>query len=117
MHVSRDEDIIVVNYLEGADIDVEIKKEMHEAYLKITSGVPHLFLFEAQGNFWLSRDAREYAAAIEPKQPFKAVAIVAKTLAYLILAYFYAKFYKPIMHYRVFKNREDALKWLKEHES
>lgn len=115
MHIIRGENVIVVTYLDGADIDIEIKKEMHQAYLQMTAGKPYLFLFDAEGTFWITREAREFAAKEEDHLPFKAVAVVAQTLGYRILADFYAKFYKPKKPYGVFKNREDALKWLSEH--
>lgn len=114
VHIIRGENIIVVTYLDGADIDIAIKKEMHAAYQQITAGKPHLFLFEAAGTFWITREAREYAAQQEIHLPFKAVAVVARTLGYRILADFYARFYKPKMPYGVFKNSDDARKWLLE---
>lgn len=106
--------IVHVVYLDGADIGLEIKREMHHAFLEITNGKKMPFLYTNKGSFWISKDAREYARKIETRQPFVAVAYVAPSLAIRLMADFYGKFYKPEVPYKVFGNEDDALEWLKE---
>lgn len=106
--------IVYVVYDDGADVGIEIKKEMHQSYLKITGGVKMPFLFTNKGAFWIAKDARDYARKIEPKQPFTAVAYWAPTLGIKLMAEFYGKFYKPEKPYKVFGNEADALEWLKQ---
>lgn len=106
-------DVVYVTYLESAEIDALIKQEMHEVFLRVTGGVKHRFLFEAEGGLWFTREGREYAASIEEKQPFLAVAMVAESLAFRLIADFYRRCYKPKVPYRVFKRKEDALEWLR----
>ncbi|TND07792.1 MAG: hypothetical protein FD123_2943 [Bacteroidetes bacterium] len=86
---------------------------MHEVFLRITGGEKHPFLFESEGSLWYTREGREFASHIEHKQPFLAVAMVAESLAFRLIADFYGRFYKPKMPYKVFKTREEALDWLK----
>lgn len=109
--------IVFVIYRDGADIGMEIKREMHQAFLEITGGMKMPFLYTNRGSFWISKDAREYARKIEPQQPFLAVAYVAPNLAIRLMADFYGKFYKPEVPYKVFGNEDDALEWLKTYSS
>lgn len=113
VEIRLDDGIIHVLYLDHAEITVEIKKEMHEIYMHITGGKKHPFVFGAAGSIWFTKEAREYASEIEPKQPFLAVAMFAPTLGYRLMAEFYGKFNKPIAPYRVFKDMEEAINWLK----
>lgn len=105
--------IVHVRYLEHAEVTVGIKKEMHEIFLHVTGGKKHPFLFGAIGSIWFTKGARDFASEIEPKQPFLAVAMFAPTLGYRLMAEFYGKFNKPIAPYRVFKDMDEAVKWLK----
>lgn len=106
--------IVYVVYDDGADVGIEVKQEMHQAYLKITGGNKLPFLFTNKGAFWIAKDARDYARKIEPQQPFSAVAYWAPSLGIKLMAEFYGKFYKPEKPYKVFGTEEDALEWLKQ---
>lgn len=106
--------VVYVAYDDGAEVGRELKKEMHSAYLKITGGTKMPFLFTNKGAYWITKDARELARKLEPKQPFKAVAYWAPTLGIRLMAEFYGKFYKPEIPYKVFAKEEEALVWLKQ---
>lgn len=113
--ISLDSDGIVhVMYISNSDIDIKDKKEHHEAFQKLTGGVKHPFLIKAGTNVTFTKEARDYGSKMEPLQPFLSFAIVANTTAYRLLANFYFQFHKPAMPYKVFRNEQDALKWLKE---
>ena len=107
-----DEGIVNVVYLDGAEITPSIKEEMHHIFMEITGGVKHPFVFESEGSLWYTREGREYAREIEPKQPYLAVAMIAPHLGFRLLAEFYARIYKPEVPYKVFKTRNEALIWL-----
>jgi hypothetical protein len=113
VEIWQDDGIIHVLYLDHAEITIEIKKEMHEIYLHVTEGKKMPFLFGSMGSLWFTRDARDFAVEIEPKQPFLAVAMFAPTLGYRLIAEFYGKFSKPLTPYRVFKDMDEAMSWLK----
>jgi hypothetical protein len=106
--------IVYVVYDDGADVGIEVKREMHQAYLRITGGKNMPFLFTNKGAFWIAKDARDFAKKIEAKQPFLAVAYWAPTLGIKLMAEFYGKFYKPEKPYKVFGKEADALDWLKQ---
>jgi hypothetical protein len=105
--------IVNVLYLDHAEVTVEIKKQMHEIYMQITGGKKYPFLFASAGSIWFTKEAREYASEIDPQQPFLAVAMFAPTLGYRLIAEFYGKFSKPSTPYRVFKEMDEAVAWLK----
>lgn len=105
--------IVNVLYLDHADITPEIKHEMHLIFIEITLGKKHPFLYQSEGSLWYTKAARDYAYEIEPKQPFLAVAMFAPTLGYRLIAEFYGRFYKPAVPYKVFKEKPDAIEWLK----
>jgi hypothetical protein len=105
---------VFVTYLDGAEISVEKKAEMHEAFLKITGEEKHFFVFESAGSLWYSKEAREYSRSIEHKQPYRAVAMVAPQLGFRLLSEFYARIYKPEVPYLVVKTVQDAEKWFSE---
>ncbi|MEO5645355.1 MAG: hypothetical protein ABIQ40_06765 [Bacteroidia bacterium] len=105
--------IVNVLYLDNAEVTVETKKEMFEVYKDITKGKKHPFLFSAAGSIWFTKEARDFASEMESLQPFLAVAMFAPTLGYRLMAEFYAKFNKPAIPYKVFKEKEDAIRWLK----
>lgn len=111
------EGVVNVVYDDGAEVGRELKREMHEAYLRITNGRKMPFLFANKGAFWITKDARDYARKIEPKQPFSAVAYLAPALGIRLMAEFYGKFYKPEVPYKVFATESDALTWLKQFSS
>lgn len=115
VEISIRQGVVYVLYADGAEVSREIKHEMHSAYLKITGGTKMPFLFTNKGAYWITKDARELARKLEPKQPFKAVAYWAPTLGIRLMAEFYGKFYKPDIPYKVFATEPEALDWLKQY--
>jgi hypothetical protein len=105
--------IVNVLYLDHAEITKEIKHEMHLIFVEITKGKKYPFLFSSAGSLWYTKEGREYANKIEPRQPFLAVAMFAPTLGYRLIAEFYGRFYKPLTPYEVFREKEEAVRWLK----
>lgn len=116
VEISVRDQVVYVVYEDGAEVGIELKREMHEAFLQITGGEKMSFLFMNKGSFWIAKDAREYARKIEAEQPFKAVAYSAPNLAVRIMAEFYGKFYKPESPYKVFTTEHEALRWLQQFE-
>lgn len=114
VEIWMDDGIVYVLYLDHAEVTIEIKKEMHQIYLHITGGKKHPFLFSAIGSIWFTREARHYAAELDPQQPFSAVAMYAPNLGYRLIAEFYGKFNKLMAPYRVFKDMDEATTWLKQ---
>ena len=113
VQVSVSNGVVIVAFNDGAEIGIEIKRELHEVYLRITGGRKMPFLFTSGDTLWISKDAHEFERKIEQAQPQSAVAFVATSLVARLLADFYLKFYKPGIPYRVFTVKDDAEEWLR----
>ncbi len=50
---------------------------------------------------------------MENRSPVAATAVIVNSVPYTLIANFYLKFNKPKHPYKVFKNRNEALAWLK----
>lgn len=109
----RKDDIVHVVFKEDAVLDTTLQLEMLDKYIEITKGVPHLFIFDAMLGVEITKEARENASNLETKAPIIAGAIIAKTLAYKMIANFYIKFNKPKHPYKVFNDFNKAVEWLK----
>jgi len=72
----------------------------------------YLNLFEGGYNTDFDVVVREYASSAEENKYTIADAIVATTSSLNMVANFYVKFNKPHMPTKVFKERDDAIKWL-----
>jgi hypothetical protein len=111
--ISLVDGIVHVTYLDGAEISAEVKRQMFSAFKEVTNGIKHPFLFRSAGKLWVTREAREYAKQMEPDLPYTATALIAESLGFRLIAEFYGKIYKPAIPYKVFRNEEEAVKWLK----
>lgn len=69
-------------------------------------------LFEAEGTFYTSREARELAASPEHSSHHGAVAFCSDKLAYKILGKLYIKINRPKVPTKYFTKRADAKEWL-----
>lgn len=110
----RSDGIVYVKLLENTVLDVPLQMRMLDSYQEITSQKLTPFLFESEGGVTITKEARDNAIPLEEISPCKAMAVVVTNIAYAIIANFYLKFNKPKRPYKVFKNREDAILWLRE---
>jgi hypothetical protein len=112
-HLAIVEGVVVVRYLDGAEITLELQKRLSEAFRTITKNQKHAFLIESEGAFWVDSAARAYSREIEPSQPFIAVAVFAPSLGFKLMSDFYGRVFKPAIPYKVFRKRDEAIAWLK----
>ncbi len=109
-----DNGIIYAVYLKNTEITVELKKEHHRIYKQLVGDKHMPLLLEIEEGVSVNRDARAFSKKIESKQPFTACAVYVHSLSFKILANFYARFYKPHKPFKVFTNKNEALKWLQQ---
>lgn len=115
VHIALKSDGIVhVMLKDNTVLDIELQMRMLEAYNVVTSKVLTPFIFEAEDNINVTKEARDNAIIIEEISPCKAMAVIVNNLANAMIGNFYLKFNKPKRPYKVFKNREDGLKWLEQ---
>lgn len=110
----RADGIVHVLYSKNVTLDVELQMKMFHLYKELTSNVKHPFVFSAMEGVVVTKEARDNAILIEDEAPVSAVAIIADTLAYRLIANFYLKVNKPKSPYKVFKKMDEALAWLQQ---
>jgi hypothetical protein len=109
----RNDGIVQVTFHRNVKLDLALQMLLLNIYQEITEKKPHPFLFEAMSGIKVTREARDNALRIEKENPGSAYAVVADTLAYQVIANFYVKVRRPSKPYRVFRKKEDAVKWLR----
>jgi len=111
--VLRTDGIIHVHFSKDTVLDIPLQLRMLEKYKEITEGKLTPFLFTASEDVNVTPEARDNAIKIEEESPCYGAAVVVTNIAYLLIANFYLKFNRPKRPYKVFKNEEVAVEWLK----
>ncbi|MGL4597785.1 MAG: hypothetical protein ACRCYO_09660, partial [Bacteroidia bacterium] len=111
-HLAIEDGIVIVRYLDGAEVTLALQQELSDAFRTITQNEKHPFLIESDGAFWVDSAARAYSREIEASQPFIAVAVFAPSLGFKLMSDFYGRVFKPAIPYKVFRKRDDAIAWL-----
>ncbi len=109
----RDDGIVHVYYQKNTFLNIELQMRMLDIFNEITGTKKMLFIFEADEGVIVTKGARENALIIEEKSPVIASAVVAPNLAYRLIANFYVKFQKPKGQYKVVRDLEEGVNWLK----
>jgi hypothetical protein len=110
----HEEGHILIRVYENSDVDLQDIRAIHEAKAKFAAGKNHTVIFctPMMGN--ITRAAREFSASVECNENAIGKAIVAKSVAMLLIGNFFVKFHKPPAPTRVFNCEVEANKWLKE---
>jgi hypothetical protein len=109
----REDGIVYVYYHKNTVVDIDVQKRMLEVFDEITGKKKSHFIFDADDGVIVTPEARDNAIVMEDQTPVLATAVVAKNLAYRLIANFYIKVNKPKGKYRVVKSIEEGVKWLK----
>lgn len=110
----RSDGIVRVLFNENITIDIPEQMKLMDNYRTILKDKKYPFLYEAMNNVNFTKEARENAIKIEDESPVFASAALAETLPYLLIGNFYMRFNKPKTPFKLFRNREKAIKWLLE---
>lgn len=108
----KDNGIVYVYFKSGVTIDCDTQEKLLVNYREITNGKMHPFLFYADEQVSITKEARDNAIIIEDRAFASASAILVNNLAHRLIANFYLKFNKPKKPYKVFSKKTDAIKWL-----
>lgn len=101
-----------VTFKDNCVLDIDLQIKLIESYNQITNGKLTRFIFLANENVTITKEARDNAILIEDISPLGASAIIVTNLAYKLIANFYLKFNKPKRPYKVFDNEQAAIEWL-----
>lgn len=115
-HVTFDDQgIMFVLIKPGTHITPEVQEGFLELYNRVNPEGKVPFLFEAGEFITVSKEAIDNAYDLEFRAPLSASALIITNLAQKILADFYYKFKKPYKPLKVFRNKEEAIKWLQQY--
>lgn len=109
----RSDGIVHVHFKKDIILDIPLQMRLLEQYKIITGEKLTPFMFTAAEGLNVTPEARDNAVKMEEFTPCYVTAVVVTNVAYLLIANFYLKFNKPKRPYRVFKNEEMAIEWLK----
>jgi hypothetical protein len=109
----RGDGIVHATFKKDAVFDIAMQLKMLEINTKITGGKKSYFIYDAEENVTITKEARDNATKIEHLAPVKGSVVVANNLAYRIIANFYIQFNKPATPFKVVRSLEEGLKWLK----
>jgi len=110
----RHDGILHVYIKPGAEINVDAHNRMNEAINELTDS-PRPFVFESGEFSSVTKEARTKAKSEEATSMATATAIVVVNLGQRILADYYYKINKPTIPIKIFKNLDQATKWLTEY--
>lgn len=96
----------------GAELGIRLQEKMLDAYLCLTGGKKHAFIFEAGDYVSITKEARENARYIQDRSPVRAIAAVTDNLAYRLVADFYSKVHKPRYPFKAVGSIQEAIRWL-----
>lgn len=105
-----DNGIIHVFIKPNTEVTVEVQEKMVEAYWQLTS-IKRPFIFEAGPFISMTKEARKNAKVIEGKAPIICTAMIIKNLAQRLIADFYFHLNIKVHPTKIFKQKEDAIKW------
>jgi hypothetical protein len=109
----RRDDIVHVTFKKDIVLDVVVQMNLLKLYNQITNGKKSYFIFDAEENVSITKEARDNATKIEDLSPTAGSAVIASNLAYRMIANFYVKFNKPKSSLKVVSNMEEAIAWIK----
>jgi hypothetical protein len=109
----RRDGIVHVTFRKDIVLDIAVQMNLLELNNRITNGRKSYFIFDAEENVTITKEARDNATKIEDRSPTVGSAVVANNLAYRMIANFYVKFNRPKHPFKVVATPEDAVTWLK----
>ena len=92
---------------------IEILEKIFSGADKLAGNTPFCILADVRPHVSANSEARKYAANNPYSKNHLANATLADTMAVIMLANFFIKVNQPLVHSRLFKKEEDALKCLK----
>jgi hypothetical protein len=95
-------------------LDKEGVLEMKRANMSLAQGQKYATIVTVGFLSGITKEARELMATEEFIQDAVAKGLIVETLGHRIAANFYMRVNKPVMLTRVFKSREEALRWVQE---
>lgn len=109
----RKDGIIHVFYKENMLVDVAFQQELIKAHRQITNNTKSSFIFEADSGVKMTKAARINATKIQDEACIGNSVMYVQNTFYQIIGEFFLKVNKPKGEYRVMKNFQEGIDWLK----
>lgn len=107
------EHLVLVKHTADHTITLDSVKEQIEAAVKISDGKNFVTVLDGAPMLDVEEEAMTYAALYKHER-WKALALIARSLAERLFANYYLLFKKPIRPTKAFTTPADAEKWLKQ---
>ena len=108
----RGDDIVHVYYKKGTVLNPSLQDEMVHYFNEISGKRKLPFIFEADLNVGVTREARNRALELEHLTPISCTAIYAQNFVYKLLGDFYLFIKRPKSPYMVFTDFQQGIDWL-----
>lgn len=108
----EDNRIAHLHIKEGQTIEVDEVKKIFETITELAKGKLFRLMVSASEEATLSSESREYASTKESSDVLVADAVVVHSYSHEMTSNFFIRFNKPNRPTKLFKNIEDAQKWL-----
>lgn len=99
--------------LKGSTLEGEDAAVLKKMNLEAAGNKPYCVLVMMEEMTIITKEWKAITSSSEYVQKTIAKAVLVKNMAQGIITSFYLKFNKPVMQTRAFKNREEALEWLR----
>jgi len=104
--------ILTVRLTEGLEITEQILKTIFIEEEKFVGDSKYCIIADLRHNISSTSEARKFGAKNSFSKNHLAYALLADTMAVIILANFFIRVNKPNIPTRLFKKEEDAIQWL-----
>ena len=108
----RSDDILHIFYKKGTILDPALQDEMIGYFNELAGKRKIPFIFEADANVAMTKEARYRATSLEPQMPITCSVIYAQNFIYKLIGDFFLMIKKPKTPYMVFTSFQDAITWL-----
>ena len=107
-------DILIGTFTEKLVIDLTIARDMVKDRLAVAGEKAYAILVEIDKVKGVDNSARNYLASAEGTHNLKAAAFVGTSYVSRIIGNIFMTFNKPLIPTRLFTDKEEALRWLKQ---
>lgn len=108
----RSDDILHIFYKKSTVLDPALQDEMIGYFNELAGKRKIPFIFEADSNVSMTREARNRATGLEPQMPISCSVIYAQNFMYKLIGDFFLMIKRPKTPYSVHTDFQEAIDWL-----
>ena len=112
VHITLKDGILLISYTPNIQIDLEVAKEMVTGRVEAFGGKSYPMLGDVTTGIKMTKEAREYFNSKESIIGINAGAFLINNVIERFIGNMWLKMSPPPIPFKLFTNREEALKWL-----